>query len=437
MQVSVESMGGLQKRLTVQVPSGEIDEQVDTKLRSLSFQVKVDGFRKGKVPFKVMQQRFDSQVRQEVLEEVIQKTYYEALSQEKLRPAGKPNIEPSKNKEGDFEYSATFEIYPEIELNSCEGEAFEKVTAKIQATDVAKTLEKLQVARVTWKAVERKAKLEDQVVIDFEGKIEGELLEGGQADNHPLVLGSGTMIPGFEDQLVGVVTDEKKTLELSFPDDYAKKELAAKAVSFAIEVKSVSEPVLPELDDEFAKSLGVPDGGIDTLRNEVKDNMQLELDKKLKSMLKESVLDVLISKNEIDLPKSLVEQETNALMQQYIQSMQNSPELASNQFPIDQLADQAKKRVTLGLLLGEVISKNNISADSESGKARMDAILNDIASTYDDPAKVIAEYREKKEAMDGIRSMVLEDEVVDHLLSSMNVSEKSSSFDEVMNPPQS
>jgi len=435
MQISVESLGGLQKRLTIEVPSDEIEQEVTSKLKSLVAQVKVDGFRRGKVPFKVIQQRYDVQVRQEVLESVIQKSYFQALNQEKLRPAGGPDIKPGENnKPGEnFEFSATFEVYPEVNLNSCEGEDFEKITVEITENDINKLLEKLQVQRVTWNSVDRGAQEEDQVILNFEGKIEGEVFEGGKADNHALVLGSNTMIAGFEEQLTGLTVGDKKIIKVSFPDDYWKAELAAKPAEFDIEIIKVSEPVLPEINDAFAEELGVADGGIEKLKQDVRGNMEMELDQKLRSQLKDSVLGLLIKKNEIDLPKSLIEHEVNALKQQY---KQNAPNLAENQLPLDEIEDQAKSRVSLGLLIAEVISKNDISANSDSCKARMDAILSNIASTYDDPETLISQYRNNKEAMQSIQSLALEDEVVDHLLSAMNVTEKSASFDEIMNPSE-
>lgn len=433
MQVSVESIGGLQKRMTVQVPSNEIEQEVASRLKSLVSKVKIDGFRPGKVPYKVVKQRYDGQVRQEVLESVIQKTFYEALNQEKLRPAGGPDIKPGGNSGENFEYSATFEVYPEIELKSLEGLDFEKTVVEIEDNDVSKMLEKLRVQRVTWQDVERGAKEEDQVTINFAGKIDGELFEGGQAENHPLVLGSNTMIKGFEEQLSGVRQGDKKSIEVAFPDDYWKAELAGKPAVFDVAVVKVAEPVLPELDDAFAKTLGVSEGGIQKLTEDVARNMRQELDKKLHTINKDAVMDLLMSQNPVELPKSLIDREAETIKQQYQQS---DSQFAHMDLPQDLIAEQAVKRVTLGILVGEVISKNNLSIDSDACKVRIDALLENIASSYDEPEKLLAAYRGNREMMERIQSLALEEEVVELLMSSMNVREKTAGFDEIMNPSE-
>lgn len=439
MQVSVESIGGLQKRITVQVPSKEIEDEVTSRLKSLVSKVKIDGFRPGRVPYKVVQQRYDGQVRQEVLESVIQKTFYQALSQEKLRPAGGPDIKPQNVHPGqNFEYSATFEVYPEIELAPLDGLNLEKTVVEIQPADVDKMMEKLRVQQVTWQEVDRGGQEEDQLTLNFVGKIDGQPFEGGKAESHPIVLGSQTMIKGFEEQLIGMKKEEKKSIEVPFPEDYWKAELAGKPAVFDVEVIKVAEPILPDLDDEFAKKLGVSEGGIEALREDVKKNMALELDKKLHAINKEAVMNLLLEQNQIELPESLVKQEIQTIKQQshahhHHDHDHNHDHDHDHDHKVDDATiEQARKRVTLGILVGEVISKNDISVNSESCQKRVDDILQNIASSYDEPQKLIDAYKNSQEMMEKIRSLALEEEVVDFLMTSMNVTEKSVSFDEVM-----
>ncbi len=428
MQVSVEITGGLQRKLTVQVPSDEIEQEVSSRLNSLKSKVNLKGFRKGKVPFDVVKQHYDGSVRQEVLENTMRQTWQEALVQEKLRPAGNPQFSPQQAETGkEFEYSVTFEVYPDIEFGSLEGVEIEKPVSEVLDIDIDKVVEKIQVQRITWNEVDREAKEEDQVILSFVGKIDGEAFEGGAAENHPLVLGSKTMIPGFEDQLMGAKAGESRNVEVNFPDDYAKAELAGKPAVFEINVQSVNEPVLPKIDEEFVKSFGVASGNIDELRSDISKNMQNELDQKLRETIKNNMLDVLIEKNELELPQTLIEKEIVALRGQYSQNM---PDINEKDLPAELLETEARKRVKLGLLMSEIVQQEKIAASED----RLSKMLERLTESYEDSAAMIQQYRNDANTMRSIEALALEEAVVEYLLEKVTVTEKMMTFNEVMNP---
>lgn len=428
MQVSVEITGGLQRKLTVQVPSDEIEQEVSSRLNSLKSKVNLKGFRKGKVPLDVVKQHYDGSVRQEVLEATMRQTWQEAIAQEKLRPAGTPQFSPQQAETGkEFEYSVTFEVYPEIEFGSLDGIELEKPICEVLELDIDKVVEKIRIQRVTWNEVDREAKEEDQIVISFVGKIDGEAFEGGAADSHPLVLGSKSMIPGFEEQLMGVKTGETRDVEVTFPEDYSKAELAGKPAVFEISVQSINESVLPEVDEEFVKSFGVASGNVDELRSDISKNMQSELDQKLRETMKSKILDVLIEKNDVELPQALIEKEIVALRNQY---RQNMPDIKESDLPADILETEARKRVKLGLLMSEIIQQEKIEAKEE----QVSKILDRLAESYEDSESMIQQYRNDANAMRSIEAMALEEAVVEYLLERITVKEKTMTFDEVMNP---
>jgi len=429
MQVSVESTSTLGRKITVQVPSARVDDAVEKKLKDLSHSVKLDGFRPGKVPMNVVKKKFSGQVRQEVMGDVLQSTLYEAINQEKLKPAEGPkvadvNMEPGK----DMQYSATFEVYPEIALASLEGKTVEKIVASVGDSDLDKMFEKLQTQRVTWENVDRPAEEADQIIITFEGRIDGEVFDGGKSnEDFPLVLGSDSMIPGFEEQLIGAKEGETKTIEVTFPDDYQGKEVAGKKAEFDVVVKKVNKPVLPEVDDEFAKAYGVAEG-LDTFKTEVRNNMQRELATRLQSQMKNAVMDMLLEANDIEVPQALVDDEIQSLMKQAIG---NNPQVQKDvpSLPKELFEDQANKRVKLGLLVGEVIQANDIKVDKSQVKAK----LEEISNTYERPEEVIKAYSENPNLMQSLEGLVMEDQVVELLSSQVAVTEKDMTFDEIMN----
>ena len=431
MQVSVESTGTLGRKITVQVPSERIDDAVDKKLKDLTRSVKLDGFRPGKVPLKVVQKKFSGQVRQEVISEVLQSTLYEAINQEKLKPAEGPKVENINMEPGQaMEYSATFDVYPDVKLASLDGIKVEKIVSVVEDTDVDKMFEKLQTQRVEWENVDRASEEADQIIINFVGRVDGEEFEGGKASNVPLVLGSNSMIPGFEEQLVGVKEGDNKTIEVTFPEDYQGKEVAGKKAAFDIEVIKVNKPVLPELNDEFAQAFGIADG-LEAFRKEVRSNMERELATRLQAQTKNAVMDALLEANELEVPQALVDDEVENLAKQ---AMGNKPEaLKGMNLPKELFQEQAKKRVTLGLLVGEVIQANNLQVDKEHVKNK----LNEIAATYEQPDEVIKAYSQNPNLLQSLEGLVLEDQVVELITKQLEMTEKSMAFEEIMNENQS
>lgn len=427
MDVSVEQTGSLERKVTVQVPADRVENEVNNRLRDLARRVRMDGFRPGKVPFKVVQRRYDGQVRGEVVSDVMQQSLMEALQQQDLHPAGGPRIEPKEVEPGKaLEFTATFEVYPEIELKPLAGVEVEKPSVEITDEDVERMLERLRTQRVTWQAVEREAREGDQVVVNFQGTIAGEAFPGGTGEQVPMVLGSGSMIEGFEDQLTGAKAGEHRTVQVRFPDDYRAKDVAGKEATFEVEVTQVSEPELPALDDEFAKAFGVHEGGVDALRREVRGNMERELEQKLQSVVKDRVLEKLLEVNPVETPKSLVDEEITRLAAQM--TGKRPEELKGLNLPREVFEDQAHRRVALGLLIGEVIRANELKVDPE----RVRSTLERVASSYEDPQEVVETYRKNPSLRNELEAHVLEAQVVDVLLGQMKVVEKPTAFDEIM-----
>lgn len=422
MQVSVESTSGLGRRMTVEIPADQIDSEVQNKLQQLAQTVRMDGFRPGKVPLSVVKKRYGSRVRAETAGELIASTYQQALQQENLKPAGDPDIEQTKNEPGqELQYVATFEVFPEIEPPALDDITIERVTAEISAQDIDDMLEKLRKQRVTWNQVDRPAAEGDRLEIDFVGTIDGEVFSGGSAKNVPLELGSNSMIPGFEEQLGGVSAGESKTIEVTFPEDYASKEVAGKAASFAIDVKSVAEAGLPELDDEFARAFGVGDGGLDKLREEITRNMERELNAVIKSQVKQQVFDALLEKANLDVPTSLIDNEVDAL----IKKAEAGADAGGDR---SQFEDEARRRVSLGLLIAEIIQRNQLQVDPE----RVRSTIEDLAQSYEKPEEVVQWYYGNQEMLAGIQTMIMEETVVEWVAGQAKIEEKSSTFKDLM-----
>ena len=428
MQVSVETTAGLERRMTVQVPEERIASEVDNRLRQLARTTSIKGFRPGKVPFKVVQQRYAKQVREEVLGEVIQNSYFEAVSQEKLRPAGYPSFEPKSMEEGSgVEYVATFEVMPSIEPAALDGVEVEKPVCTVGDADVDKMLENLRSQNAGWQDAERAAQEGDRVTIDFKGTIEGEEFQGNKGQNVPVTLGGKRMIAGFEEGLVGAKAGSELTLDLQFPENYGYKEVAGKPVQFAVKVSKVEEPLLPELNDEFAQKFGV-EGGIDALRSEVRSNMERELEQRLKNQTKQNVMDKLMEINNIDIPQALVMQESQALAQQMRQNMQ-LPADKSGAISPTMFEEQAKKRVTLGLLLAELVQRHNLKVDADAVRKTVEQ----LAAGYEQPEEVVKWYYADKQRLGEVESIALEEGVVSWVLGQVKVTEKPLGFDEIMN----
>ncbi|MGQ9427390.1 trigger factor [Gilvimarinus sp. F26214L] len=431
MQVSVETTSGLERRITVGVPAEQVDKEVVKRLQDAAKKVRINGFRVGKVPFKVVKQRFGEGVRQEVLGEVINRTYFEALQKEDINPAGMPSIDTTKNVEGeDLEYVATIEVYPEIEVPDVSGFAINKPVAQVEDSDVDTMVENLRKQQATWEAVDRPAQQDDQVLIDYVGTKDGEEFDGGKAENQSLVLGSNSMIPGFEDGLVGTKAGEEKVLNLTFPEDYHAEELKGAAVEFKVKVNKVLEQKLPELDDEFFKKYGVDEGGLETFKTEVRSNMERELKNAEKSVIKTQALDALYEAKEVDLPKALVANEIDSMRKQMLQQFGDAAKNidAASLLPDTMFEEQARKRVALGLLVGEIIKAEEIKPE----EAKVQEAIEQVAATYHEPEAVVQYYTNNREARANIEAMVLEDAVVDHIVAKAKVTEEQTNYEDLM-----
>ena len=430
MQVSVESGEGLVKRLLVNLPADKVNELVDAKLKEAARTVRMDGFRPGKVPMRVVKQRYGEQVKQDAYGELIQSSYYEAVTQENLKPVGDPSIELREDEaDGGLAYTATFEVMPEIEVADLTALEIKRPVTEVVDADIDNMIEKLRQQRTEWTDVDRGAQNDDRVTLDFTGLMDGEAFEGGTASDIPLVLGSGTMIPGFEEGLLGAKAGDKPVLELKFPEDYRVENLAGKDVTFEVEVKAVAEPKLPELDEEFVKSMGVEDGTEESLRNEIRENMEREVRQKVKGRTKEQVMDALLAANEFTVPAAMVSQEAAALKQQTQQEMAQSGQQSTVDLPVSVFEPQAERRVKLGLLVGEIMRKNEIEVD----QARVDEAIAEQASTFENPQEIIDWYKENAQARASVENVVLEDQVVDMILDQAKVEEEQLSFDELLN----
>lgn len=430
MQVSIESLEGLQRKMTVQVPAEKIAGAIDQKLKQLSKTVKLDGFRPGKVPVSVVKQKFGAQIRQEVMGDVIESSYRDAIVQEKVRPAGMPNIQPEESKDDEgMTYSATFEVYPEIESVELDSLEIEKPVTEISEEDVDNMLEKLLEQRKEWQEVDRAAAENDQVVCDFEGSIDGELFAGGSGKDMTVEIGAGRMLKDFEDGLKGMSKGEEKTIDVVFPDDYHGQDVAGKTAQFKLTVTKVSEAKIPELNEEIIKSFGVESGDEADFRSNVRENMEKELGQKVKSTLKASVMTALLSKNEVIAPQALVDDEIKNLKAQMAQNMGQDPsKMDLDNFPNELYEEEGKRRVQLGLLVGELIRLEDIKLDQD----RFNTTLQEMAATYEQPQQVVDYYTKNQEARASLEGMVLEDQVVDHILDKAKVSEKSYGFQDMM-----
>ncbi|MFC3122149.1 trigger factor [Agaribacter flavus] len=431
MQVSVETTQGLERRINITVPAESIDSAVKARLQQLAKTQRINGFRPGKVPVSVIKKRFGTAVRQEVAGDVMQQHFYQAIVQEKINPAGMPSFDLVKDEDGaDFEFAAVFEVYPEVEVQGIEEIEVEKPVVTIKAKDLDEMMKTLQKQHATYKEVKRKSKKGDKLTIDFVGTIDGEEFEGGKAEDFPLELGKSQMIPGFEEPIIGAKVGEEVVADVTFPEDYHAEALKGKDAQFTITVKKVDGLNLPKVDEEFAKLFGVEEGGVDALKEEVKKNMQRELDQTLKTTTKENVIAGLLEKNEIDLPQALIDQEVNALREQAKQRFaqqgngQNTPDL-----PAELFTDNAKRRVSIGLILGEIIKQEKLEVE----ESRVDAIIESTASAYEDPAEVIEYYKGNKELLQQVQNLALEEQAIDKVLEKAKVKEVKKSFDEVMN----
>lgn len=433
MQVTVESTEGLERKMRVVVPSEQFESQVKEKLKQTAQRVRINGFRPGKVPVREVKRRYGEGIRQEVSSELIQSTYGEALQKEEINPAGMPQIEEVKIEEGqDMEYTAVFEVFPEVEVAGLEKIQVERLSSEVTDEDLDKMVETLREQHTEYVETDRASADKDKVNLDFEGFVDDEAFEGGKAEGHDIVVGSGTMIPGFEEGLVGLKAGEETDLEVTFPEQYQAENLAGKAAVFKIKINTVSEPQLPELGDEFFKKFDVQEGGLDAFKDEVRMNMTRELDSAIKAKVKNQVMDGLAEQNELLLPKALIDQEVNRMRQEAVQRFGGGNQLDPSLLPAEMFSDQAEKRVKLGLLVNAIVEKNELTVDADKVKENIET----MASSYEDPEQVVNFYYSNEQQLNQIQSMVLEEQVIDFILESAEVTEKSVGYEEAVKPEE-
>ncbi|MCK9237388.1 MAG: trigger factor [Thiopseudomonas sp.] len=428
MQVSVESTSAIERRMTIGVPAERFESEVNKRLQRTAKQAKIPGFRPGKAPMSIIRQRYEEGVRQDVMGDLINSTFYEALMAEKINPAGAPSIEAKTfEKDKDFEYVATFEVYPEFEVAGLETIEVERLQAEVADSDVDNMLDILRKQNTRFTDVDRAAENGDQINIDFVGKIDGEVFAGGSAQGVPLVLGSGNMIPGFEEPLIGCKAGDEKVITPTFPENYQNLDLAGKQAEFSVKVNAVQAPELPEMDDEFFTLFGHTEGGLEGFRAEVAKNMGRELKAALKGKVKTQVFDALLETNQIEVPKAQIESEINRLRTQAVQQFGGN--VKPEQLPADMFAAQAERRVALGLVVAQMIKQFDIKAEDEVVRSTIE----DMASAYQDPQQVIDWYNQNEEQLEEVRASVLEDQVVEAVLAKAKVTDKKVSYEEAVN----
>jgi trigger factor len=432
MQVSVEKTSELSRTMTVCIPEAVVQKKMADRLKSLAREIKIDGFRPGKVPQEVVKKMYGERVRGEIAGDLIKDTYYDALEGQDLKPAGHPHIQPLDEIDG-FKYTAVFEVYPEISLKGIDELEIVRPLSSVSDADVDGMIEKLRVQKQTWRVVDRPAQNSDNVTICFSGTSEGENFTDGKLEDFKVICGQKKMISGFEDNLLGLTAGAHKTFILNFPEDYGNEKLAGKAAEFEVDVVEVEEPVLADIDEAFIKAYGIEDGLIGSFRADVKNNMQRELDQALRSKLKSSVMDALYGKVKLTVPNTLVDVEMESLMKPYIETAKRQKmKLEDLKLPRDSFEDQAKRRVALGLILGEVIQKESIKLDND----KVRSTIEDMAKSYERPEDVVAWYYSDESRLNEVQQMVLEDQVVEWLVGQAKVSDETVNFNDVMDKQQ-
>ncbi|MEL7187234.1 MAG: trigger factor [Pseudomonadota bacterium] len=431
MDVTVESTGTLERRMRVELPIEPIEQQVNSRLQSVGKTAKIKGFRPGKVPAKVVRQHYGKQVREEVLSEVLQRSYSEAVTQEQLNPAASPKIETEADNGKTFVYTAVFEVMPEVVLKGLEKIAIEVPEVEIGDEDIDDMLMSLRKQKAEWAETDRKAQEGDRMTIDFTGSLKGEVFPGGEAKDFTFVLGEGQMLPDFEKGVTGAKAGEEKTFKVKFPKEYHSEELAGQKAEFTITAHKVEEPVLPELNDEFAAEFNVTEGGMEQFKADVRDNMQREADAKKKNDVREQVMKGLLDANPIDIPGALKHQEQHALQREAMQRL--GVEDAEQAPPLENFSESAEKRVALGLLLRQVIDDKEIKVD----EAAMRGKVEELCAGYENAEQMIDMYLSNPQVMQQIEPMVVEQAAVDWIVENGKTKTKKVSFKEFMNPPGS
>jgi trigger factor len=428
MQVTVESTGTLERRMRVELPAERIEKEVDSRLKSVGKNVKIKGFRPGKVPAKVVRQRYGAQIRQEVLSDLLQQSYSDAVQQENLNPAGGPQIETESDSDGKgFAYVATFEVMPEVELKGLDKIKVEKPEVEIADSDLDDMIENLRKQKATWNEVDRASAKGDRVVVDFEGKLDGDLIEGGQGREVPVILGQGQMLPDFEKGLTGIKAGDEKTFKVKFPKDYHAEDLQGKKVEFTVQTHRVEEESLPPIDDSLAEMFSVKEGGLEQFRKDVIDNMRHEADQKVRSQVREQLMEELLAANPIEIPQALKHQEMHSMQHEAMQRL--GIEDHDQAPPAENFAEPAEKRVRLGLLIRQLITDQDIRLDEE----RVREHVEEMCSGYENADEMVNMYMNTPQVRQQVEPIVLEQMAFDWLLEHGKVKSKKTSFKDFMN----
>ena len=443
MQATLEKVSNLERRLNVALPMQEIEAEVESRLKRLARSVKMHGFRPGKVPYRLVQAQFGGQVRQEVLGDALQRSFGEAVRQQNLRVAGYPRFEPrapapageaaAEGSAGEalpqVEFSATFEVYPEVTIGELSAATVVRPGVTVGEAEVEKTVEILRKQRVHYHAVERGAQPGDRIAIDYQGTIDGAAFEGGSGSDHSTILGEGRLLPEFEKQVQGAKPGEQRKFELTFPEDYHGKDVAGKTAQFEVTVKQVAAPHLPDVNADFAKSLGIADGDLTKMRADIKANLEREVRRRRDARVKDQVMKTLLETSSIELPRALVQMEVERLMQGMRQDLANRGLKPENiPMPAEAFEPEARKRVTLGLIVAELVRRENLAARPEQVKA----MVQDYAESYEKPEEVLRWYYQSQDRLREVESLVLENNVVEWVLSQAKVEDQPTDFDELM-----
>jgi len=430
MQNDQQAANPLERRIDMTVPMADIDKDVEQRLKKMARTVKMAGFRPGKVPFKMVQQQYGPQARSEAIGEAVEKAFGDAVREQNLRVAGYPRIEPKGGEDAAaLQFSAVFEVYPEIRLNGVGEKAVERPKLEVGEAEVDKTVEVLRKQRTSYSKAERAAEKGDRVVIDFTGRLNGEVFQGGQASDYPFVLGEGRMLPDFENGIAGLKAGESRTFDLTFPVDYQATELAGKTVSFEVTVKGVEAPQLPAVDAEFAKSLGIADGDVAKMRAEIRANLESEVKKRIGARVKEQAMQALLDANPVDVPRALVDQEAESMAEAARQDLANRGMDIKN-MPVDAswFAAQAERRVKLGLIIAEVVKGHGLQAKPE----QLRALIDEQAQSYEQPEEVVRWYYSQPQRLAQVEALAIEENVVSWVVANAKTTDKAVSFDEIM-----
>ena len=432
MSVTLETLENLERKVTLSLPWSSINAECDKRLKQTARKARIDGFRPGKAPLSMIQSMYGAGIQNDVMNELAQKVFFDTAVAEGWKIAGMPRLEGVEGQDDkeNFLFSGVFEVFPEVKVGDLSGQEVEKVTASVGDAEVEKTIDILRQQRTRFNHTERAAKDGDRVIIDFAGKIDGEAFAGGSAENYAFVLGQGQMLPEFEAGVNGLKEGESKNVEVNFPEDYHGKEVAGKTAVFTITVRNVAEPVLPEVDEVFAKALGITDGNIETMRAEVKKNVEREVKRRVDSQNKEAAMEALLAVSELQVPNALINEEAARLAAEMKQNFinQGMADAKNLDLPLDMFKEQAERRVKLGLILAEVVQAKGL----EPSKEQIDAVIADFAESYEDPQEVIDWYHADNSRLQGPTSLAVEANVTDFVLGKAKVTEKALSFDEVM-----